>query len=72
MLMGVEVLLNAIGVNIVAFWRYSSRRPTTRRRSAILIVTIGAVEMAIGLAIMMLLYRQRHSVEVDGYAELRR
>ena len=73
MLMGVEVLLNAIGVNIVAFWRYFvAPSDYSAQDLAILIVTIGAVEMAIGLAIMMLLYRQRHSVEVDGYAELRR
>ncbi len=39
---------------------------------AILIVTVGAVEMAIGLALVMLLYRQRRSVDVDAYTDLRR
>jgi NADH-quinone oxidoreductase subunit K/NAD(P)H-quinone oxidoreductase subunit 4L len=38
---------------------------------AILIVTIGAIEMAIGLGLMMLLYRQRQTVQVDKYQSLR-
>lgn len=71
-LMGIEVLLNAIGLNIVAFWRFTAPGDYSAQIFAILIVTIGAVEMAIGLAIMMLLYRQRQSVQVDGYTELKR
>lgn len=72
MLMGVELLLNAIGLNIVAFWRFTSPSDYSAQIFAILIVTIGAVEMAIGLALMMLLYRQRQSVQVDKYTELKR
>jgi NADH-quinone oxidoreductase subunit K/NAD(P)H-quinone oxidoreductase subunit 4L len=72
MLMGVELLLNAIGLNIVAFWRFTAPSDYSAQIFAILIVTIGAVEMAIGLALMMLLYRQRQSVQVDKYTELKR
>ena len=71
-LMGIEVLLNAIGLNIVAFWRFTAPADYSAQIFAILIVTIGAVEMAIGLALMMLLYRQRRSVQVDLYAEMKR
>lgn len=71
-LMGIEVLLNAIGLNIIAFWRFTAPADYSAQIFAILIVTIGAVEMAIGLAIVMLLYRQRQTVEVDAYAELKR
>lgn len=71
-LMGIELLLNAIGLNIIAFWRFTAPADYSAQIFAILIVTIGAVEMAIGLAIMMLLYRQRQSVQVDAYAELKR
>lgn len=39
---------------------------------AILVVTVGAVEMAIGLALVLLLYRQRRTSEVDAYADLKR
>ena len=71
-LMGVELLLNAVGLNIIAFWRFTAPTDYSAQIFAILIVTIGAVEMAIGLAIMMLLYRQRQSVQVDTYVELKR
>ena len=71
-LMGVELLLNAVGLNIIAFWRFTAPTDYSAQIFAILIVTIGAVEMAIGLAIMMLLYRQRQSVQVDAYVELKR
>ncbi|MBK3404067.1 NADH-quinone oxidoreductase subunit NuoK [Methylorubrum populi] len=71
-LMGVEVLLNAIGLNIVAFWRFTAPGDYSAQIFAILIVTVGAVEMAIGLALVMLLYRQRRSVDVDAYTDLRR
>ena len=71
-LMGIEVLLNAIGLNIITFWRFTAPEDYSAQIFAILIVTIGAIEMAIGLGLMMLLYRQRQSVQVDEYTELKR
>lgn len=70
-LMGVEVLLNAIGLNLIAFWRFVQPGDYSGQIFTIIIVTIGAVEMAVGLAIMMLLYRNRQTVQVDKYADLR-
>lgn len=70
-LMGVELILNAVGLNIVAFWRFVSPGDYSGQIFAILIVTIGAIEMAIGLGLMMLLYRQRQTVQVDKYQSLR-
>lgn len=69
-LMGIELLLNAIGLNLVAFWRYVHPADYSAQIFTILIVTIGAVEMAVGLGIMMLLYRNRRTVQVDKYTEL--
>jgi len=70
-LMGIELILNAIGLNIVAFWRYVQPLDYSAQIFTIIIITIGAVEMAIGLSIMMLLYRNRRSVQVDKYEELK-
>lgn len=70
-LMGVEVLLNAAGLNVVAFWRYVAPGDYAGQIFLIIIVTIGAIEMAIGLGVMMLLYRRRQTVRVDDYQELR-
>jgi NAD(P)H-quinone oxidoreductase subunit 4L len=69
-LMGIEVLLNAIGLNLIAFWRFVRPDDYSAQIFTILIVTIGAVEMAVGLAIMLLLYRNRQTVQVDAYEEL--
>ena len=70
-LMGIELLLNAAGLNAVVFWRYVQPSDYSAQIFTIIIVTIGAVEMAIGLAIMMLLYRNRKTVQVDKYKELK-
>jgi len=70
-LMGIELLLNAIGLNLVAFWRFVRPDDYSGQIFTILIVTVGAVEMAVGLGIMMLLYRNPQTVQVDDYQELR-
>ena len=71
MLMGVELLLNAIGLNLIAFWRFVQPGDYSAQIFTIVIITVGAVEMAIGLAIMMMLYRNQHTQQVDDYQELR-
>ncbi len=70
-LMGVEVLLNAVGLNIVAFWRFVAPADYSGQIFLIIIVTLGAVEMGIGLAIMMMLYRTRQTAQVDAFTELK-
>lgn len=70
-LMGIELLLNAVGLNIVAFWRFVRPDDYSAQIFTIIIITIGAVEMAIGLGIMMLIYRQRRTVQVDEFQELK-
>ena len=70
-LMGIELLLNATGLNLVAFWRWVAPGDYAGQIFTIIIVTIGAIEMAIGLGIMMLLYRSRRTVRVDDFAELK-
>lgn len=69
-LMGIELLLNAIGLNLVAFWRFVQPGDYSAQIFTILVVTVGAVEMAMGLGIMMLLYRNHRTVQVDQYQEL--
>ncbi len=70
-LMGIELLLNAIGLNLIAFWRYVRPDDYSAQIFTIIIVTIGAVEMGVGLAIMMLLYRNRQTVQVDKFEDLK-
>ncbi len=70
-LMGIEVILNAVGLNLIAFWRYTAPGDYSGQIFTIIIITVGVVEMAIGLGIMMLLYRVRQTVQVDKYRELK-
>lgn len=69
-LMGIELLLNATGLNLIAFWRWVAPGDYAGQVFTIVIITIGAIEMAIGLGIMMLLYRVRRTVQVDDYTDL--
>ena len=70
-LMGIELLLNAVGLNVVAFWRYVRPDDYSAQIFLILVVTVGAIEMALGLAIMMLVYRNRRTMSVDRFTELK-
>ncbi|HKB85851.1 MAG TPA: NADH-quinone oxidoreductase subunit NuoK [Ignavibacteriaceae bacterium] len=70
-LMGIELILNAVGLNIVVFWRYIQPENYSGQIFTIIIITIGAIEMSVGLAIMMLLYRNRKTVQVDKYQDLK-
>ncbi|MEW6168413.1 MAG: NADH-quinone oxidoreductase subunit NuoK [Pseudomonadota bacterium] len=70
-LMGIELLLNATGLNAVAFWRHTAAHDYSGQIFTILIVTIGAVEMAIGLGLMLLLFRRRRTVQLDAWQALR-
>ena len=69
-LMSVEIMLNAALLSLVAFWRFGGPDQFDAQVFAIIIVTIAAVEMAAGLGLMLLLFRQRGSVNVDDVREL--
>ncbi len=70
-LMSVEIILNAAILNIVAFWRFVKPDNYDAQVFAIIIVTIAAVEMASGLGLMLLVFRQRGSSNTDETSELK-
>lgn len=61
-LMSVELMLNAVNLNIVAFWRYTASFDTAGLAFAAFIFVIAAAEAAVGLAIIITVYRNRRSV----------
>lgn len=66
-LMAIELMLNAVNINLVAFWRYigqGSDVPTGMIWS-IFLLTIAAAEAAVGLALVISIYRSRDSVVVE-------
>ncbi len=64
-LMGVELMLNAVNINLLAFWRYTQPENVAGLVFAVIVLTVAAAEAAVGLALFIALYRLRESVNVD-------
>lgn len=64
-LMGVELMLNAVNINLVAFWRYNpdlSLTDVSGQAFAAFVFVVAAAEAAVGLAIIISVYRNKRSV----------
>jgi NADH-quinone oxidoreductase subunit K len=61
-LMSVELMLNAVNINLVAFWRYRTPNQSVGLAWAIFVLALAAAEAAVGLALVISVYRQRDSV----------
>ena len=80
-LMAVELMLNAVNINLIAFWRYrelldiNPNMPfftvTTGWTFAIFVLTVAAAEAAVGLALIISVYRRRDSVIAEELDLLR-
>jgi len=64
-LLGVELMLNAINVNLVAFWRYGDVVVMTGQVFAIIVFAVAAAEVAVGLALVISVYRRRGTVVAE-------
>ncbi|MBM4459297.1 MAG: NADH-quinone oxidoreductase subunit NuoK [Chloroflexi bacterium] len=64
-LMGVELMLNAVNINLIAFWRYTDVGQMTGQLFAVFVITVAAAEAAVGLALFIAIYRQRKTVNVE-------
>ena len=62
-LMAIELMLNAVNVNLVAF--SSSLHDVGGQIFALFVIAVAAAEVGIGLAIVLLLFRNRASINVD-------
>ena len=61
-LLGVELMLNAVNVNLVAFWRYGDLVQMAGQVFAIIVFAVAAAEVAVGLALIISVYRRRNTV----------
>jgi NADH:ubiquinone oxidoreductase subunit K len=68
-LMSLELMLNAVNINLVAFSQ--SRADIAGQVFALFVITVAAAEVGIGLAIVILLFRNRRTVDIDEADELR-
>jgi NADH-quinone oxidoreductase subunit K len=64
-LLGIELMLNAVNINLVAFWRYQDPAQMAGQVFAIIVFAVAAAEVAVGLALIISVYRRRKTVVAD-------
>jgi len=62
-LMSIELMLNAVNINLVAFSQHLQQ--VTGQVFALFVIAVAAAEVGIGLAIVILIYRNRETINVD-------
>jgi len=62
-LMSIELILNAVNINLVAFGAY--RHDLAGQVFALFVIAIAAAEVGVGLALVLLIYRNRQSIDVE-------
>jgi NADH-quinone oxidoreductase subunit K len=64
-LISIELMLNAVNINFVAFSKFGVMPNITGQIFALFAISIAAAEVAVGIAILISLYRNRRTVNVD-------
>jgi len=71
-LIGIELMLNAANLNFIAFWRFSENpEAMTGLTFALFSIAIAAAEAAVGLALIITIYRHFRTANVDKVEELK-
>jgi NADH-quinone oxidoreductase subunit K len=71
-LMGVELMLNAVNINLIAFWRYTTPTEVTGLVFAAMVFVVAAAEVAVGLALVISVWRRQDIVSADELDLLKR
>jgi NADH:ubiquinone oxidoreductase subunit K len=66
-LLAVELMLNAVNINLIAFEAVLRTPEALGQIFSIFVITVAAAEVGIGLAIILLIFRNRHSANVDDF-----
>ncbi len=65
-LLGIELMLNSVNINLAAFWRYGKDvSQMAGQVFAIIVFAVAAAEVAVGLALVISVYRRRNTVVAD-------
>lgn len=70
-LMCVELMLNAVNVNVVAFWRHLEPTAATGQVLALVVFVVAAAEAAVGLALVISIWRTQRTVVLENVDLLR-
>ncbi|CAJ1000945.1 MULTISPECIES: NADH-quinone oxidoreductase subunit NuoK [Bacillales] len=71
-LLSIELMLNAVNINLVAFAKYGLFPAVTGQIFTLFTMTVAAAEVAVGLAILIALYRNKVTVNVDEMDSMKR
>ena len=66
-LLAVELMLNAVNINLIAFEAVIRSSQAVGQVFSIFVITVAAAEVGIGLAIVLLIFRNRRSANVDDF-----
>lgn len=69
-MMGLELMLNGVLVSVLAFWSHVAPHSAKGQVFAIIVLTVMAVEAALGFAVVISVYRARQDDTVDAVGEL--
>jgi NADH-quinone oxidoreductase subunit K len=64
-LMGVELMLNAVNINLLAFWRYLTPQTTAAWAFTGFVFIVAAAEAAVGLALIISVYRNMRNIDPE-------
>jgi NAD(P)H-quinone oxidoreductase subunit 4L len=70
-LMSLELMTNAVNLNLVAVSRFVTPESMAGQFTAAFIMVVAAAEIGLGLALVLALYRTRHTVELDQIDRLK-
>jgi len=70
-LMGVELILNAANVNLIAFNRYQPQMDVSGNVFAIFVIILAAAEAAVALAVVLAIYQQFSTIHMDEISSMK-
>ena len=66
-LMSIELMLNAVNINLMSFSSYIDGALIRGQVFSIFVITVAAAEAAVGLAILLSLYRNRSTIDMENF-----
>ena len=70
-LLSIELMLNAVNINLIAFSRYVDPVALKGQLFVIFVLTVAAAEAAVGVAVVLAIYRARQTVDMDKFTLLK-
>ena len=70
-LMSVELMLNAVNINLIAFWRYITPSTSMGLAFTAFVFVVAAAEAAVGLALIISIYRNMQSVDPETMDQMK-